>query len=222
MSATAALDAILAEIQAAVTKGDRVSITGFGVFEKRARAARSARNPRTGAPIAVKKTSVPVFRPGATFKELVASGRTPRSVIPRAASAPSAGRTSEPTATRARRGSTRGQTTARRERSTRTVAAVQGVEGTSMARIRADLGAKGLRLTPDADRRFKAILASGATTLSGLTDVTRTRPTVKAQRDLNRLVNEVARATAKAGKSTVDATTIDLVLRWLCPLPPWC
>jgi len=40
-SATAALDAVLAEIQNAVTKGDKVSITGFGVFEKRIRAART-------------------------------------------------------------------------------------------------------------------------------------------------------------------------------------
>jgi DNA-binding protein HU-beta len=74
-SATAALDAVLAEIQNAVTKGDKVSITGFGVFEKRVRAARTARNPRTGESVKVKKTSVPAFRPGASFKELVAAGK---------------------------------------------------------------------------------------------------------------------------------------------------
>src|ERR1051326_1011075 len=55
-TASAALDAGLAEIQAAVTKGDKVSITGFGVFEKRVRAARMARNPRTGEAVKVKKT----------------------------------------------------------------------------------------------------------------------------------------------------------------------
>jgi DNA-binding protein HU-beta len=74
-SATAALDAVLGEIQNAVTKGDKVSITGFGVFEKRVRAARTARNPRTGESVKVKKTSVPAFRPGASFKELVAAGK---------------------------------------------------------------------------------------------------------------------------------------------------
>jgi DNA-binding protein HU-beta len=74
-SATAALDAVLSEIQNAVTKGDKVSITGFGVFEKRDRAARIARNPRTGESVRVKKTSVPAFRPGTGFKELVAAGR---------------------------------------------------------------------------------------------------------------------------------------------------
>jgi DNA-binding protein HU-beta len=77
-SATAALDAVLAEIQNAVTKGDKVSITGFGVFEKRIRAARTARNPRTGESVKVKKTSVPAFRPGASFKELVAAGKVPK------------------------------------------------------------------------------------------------------------------------------------------------
>src|SRR5499426_2335837 len=77
-SATAALDAVLAEIQSAVTKGDKVAITGFGVFEKRVRAARTARNPRTGEAVKVKKTSVPAFRAGAGFRELVASGRVPK------------------------------------------------------------------------------------------------------------------------------------------------
>ena len=77
-SATAALDAVLAEIQNAVTKGEKVSITGFGVFEKRVRAARTARNPRTGESVKVKKTSVPAFRPGAGFKELVAAGKLPK------------------------------------------------------------------------------------------------------------------------------------------------
>jgi DNA-binding protein HU-beta len=77
-SATAALDAVLAEIQNAVARGDKVAITGFGVFENRVRAARTARNPRTGEAVKVKKTSVPAFRPGATFKDVVASGKLPR------------------------------------------------------------------------------------------------------------------------------------------------
>jgi DNA-binding protein HU-beta len=77
-SASTALDAVLAEIQTAVTKGDKVAITGFGVFEKRVRAARTARNPRTGEAVKVKKTSVPAFRAGASFKEQVASGKVPR------------------------------------------------------------------------------------------------------------------------------------------------
>lgn len=74
-TAAAVLEATLTEIQNAVTKGDKVSLTGFGVFERRARAARMARNPRTGEAVKVKKTTVPAFRPGAGFKETVASGK---------------------------------------------------------------------------------------------------------------------------------------------------
>jgi DNA-binding protein HU-beta len=77
-AASAALDAVLQEIQSAVTKGDRVAITGFGVFEKRVRAARTARNPRTGEAVKVKKTSVPAFRAGAGFREMVAAGKVPK------------------------------------------------------------------------------------------------------------------------------------------------
>src|SRR5262245_36041451 len=86
-SAGTALDAVLAEIQTAVAKGDKVAITGFGVFEKRVRAARTARNPRTGEAVKVKKTSVPAFRAGASFKEMVASGRVPKVAVAKAAPA---------------------------------------------------------------------------------------------------------------------------------------
>ena len=48
-----------------------MSITGFGVFEKTVRPARTARNPATGAAIKVPKSSVPKFRAGADFKALV-------------------------------------------------------------------------------------------------------------------------------------------------------
>ena len=71
-AATAALDAVLEEIQRTVSKGGKVSIAGFGVFEKRVRGARTARNPRTGEAVKVKKTSVPAFRAGQGFKDVVA------------------------------------------------------------------------------------------------------------------------------------------------------
>src|SRR3977135_4193415 len=77
-SATAALDAVLAGVQSAGAKGDKVSMSVFGGFEKRVRAARTARNPRTGESVKVKKTSVPAFRAGASFKDPVASGQVPR------------------------------------------------------------------------------------------------------------------------------------------------
>jgi DNA-binding protein HU-beta len=70
-TATEALNAVLETIQSAVANGDKVAITGFGVFEKSERPARTARNPATGAPIQVAASSVPKFRAGADFKALV-------------------------------------------------------------------------------------------------------------------------------------------------------
>lgn len=74
-TAAAALDAVLEEIQRVVSKpgkDSKVSIAGFGVFEKRVRGARTARNPRTGEAVKVKKTTVPAFRAGQGFKDVVA------------------------------------------------------------------------------------------------------------------------------------------------------
>ena len=70
-TATEAVNALLDTIQHAVASGDKVSITGFGVFEKTDRPARTARNPATGASITVPSSSVPKFRAGADFKALV-------------------------------------------------------------------------------------------------------------------------------------------------------
>jgi DNA-binding protein HU-beta len=70
-SAEHAVDAVLDTIQRAVAQGEKVAITGFGVFEKVDRAARTGRNPRTGEAVKVKKTSVPKFRPGSQFKGVV-------------------------------------------------------------------------------------------------------------------------------------------------------
>jgi DNA-binding protein HU-beta len=74
-TAAEAVNAVLDTIQQTVAKGDKVSITGFGVFEKTVRPARTARNPATGAAVKVPKTSVPKFRAGADFKAMVAKKR---------------------------------------------------------------------------------------------------------------------------------------------------
>src|SRR6202035_805904 len=70
-AASEAVNAVREPIQSAVASGDKVAITGFGVFEKSERPARTARNPATGDPIEVAASSVPKFRPGADFKALV-------------------------------------------------------------------------------------------------------------------------------------------------------
>src|ERR1700676_5280748 len=73
--ATAAVENIIDTIVRAVHRGDSVTISGFGVFEQRRRAARVARNPRTGETVKVKPTSVPAFRPGAQFKAVVSGAQ---------------------------------------------------------------------------------------------------------------------------------------------------
>jgi DNA-binding protein HU-beta len=70
-----AVDAVLDAIVRAVVSGDRVSVTGFGSFEKVERPARYARNPQTGERVRVKKTSVPRFRAGQGFKDLVSGAK---------------------------------------------------------------------------------------------------------------------------------------------------
>jgi DNA-binding protein HU-beta len=74
-AAADAVDAVLDAIVRAVVTGDRVSVTGFGSFEKVERPARYARNPQTGERVRVKKTSVPRFRAGQGFKDLVSGAK---------------------------------------------------------------------------------------------------------------------------------------------------
>lgn len=81
-TAGAAVDGIVDVIVRTVNKGERVNITGFGVFEKRARAARMARNPRTGEAVRVQKTVVPAFRAGTTFREVVSGVKKLPKVTP--------------------------------------------------------------------------------------------------------------------------------------------
>jgi DNA-binding protein HU-beta len=73
--AQAAVEAFLDTVYRTVQKGEKVAITGFGVFEKRDRAARTARNPATGEKVKVKKTSVPAFRAGQEFKNVVSGAK---------------------------------------------------------------------------------------------------------------------------------------------------
>ena len=75
-TATTAVDALLQIVVDTVRSGDSVSLAGFGVFESRARAARTGRNPRTGETVAVPATTVPAFRPGTGFRNAVSGDVT--------------------------------------------------------------------------------------------------------------------------------------------------
>ncbi len=66
--AARALDATTSAITSALAKGDSVAITGFGSFLVRARAARSGRNPQTGATIQIKASNAPAFKASKVLK----------------------------------------------------------------------------------------------------------------------------------------------------------
>lgn len=70
-SAAKALDAVLDSVTESLTKGDKVTLIGFGTFEVRERSARTARNPRTGDPIEIAATKVPAFKAGKKLKDAV-------------------------------------------------------------------------------------------------------------------------------------------------------
>jgi DNA-binding protein HU-beta len=71
--ADAVLSATIDTIVEAVASGDKVTLVGFGSFEKRDRAQREGRNPKTGETMTIAATSVPGFSAGKLFKEKVAS-----------------------------------------------------------------------------------------------------------------------------------------------------
>ena len=70
-AAGAALDAVLGEIASALKKGERVSISGFGTFSVGSRAARTGRNPQTGAIIQIAASRTVRFKAGKALKDSV-------------------------------------------------------------------------------------------------------------------------------------------------------
>jgi DNA-binding protein HU-beta len=66
-----ALTATLDAITAALAKGDKVTIPGFGTFETRERSARQGRNPQTGETIEIAASTAPAFKAGAKLKAAV-------------------------------------------------------------------------------------------------------------------------------------------------------
>ena len=66
-----AVSAVVDTITAALADGDKVQLVGFGTFEVRERAARTGKNPRTGAAIKIEASKVPAFKAGQAFKNTV-------------------------------------------------------------------------------------------------------------------------------------------------------
>lgn len=69
------LDVFTDTVMEAVRKGDKVTLAGFGIFEKTQRAARIGRNPQTGERIDIPASKYPKFRPGKQFREAVNRSR---------------------------------------------------------------------------------------------------------------------------------------------------
>ncbi|MGE0071784.1 MAG: HU family DNA-binding protein [Thiomonas sp.] len=69
--AARALDAMIDAVRRTLKKGDSVSLIGFGTFAVTKRAARTGRNPRTGAAIKIKAAKIPKFRPGKGLKDAI-------------------------------------------------------------------------------------------------------------------------------------------------------
>ena len=65
------LDIVITAITKSVTKGEKVTLVGFGTFERRDRRARKGRDPRTGAEIDIPAKKVPAFSAGKQFKQAV-------------------------------------------------------------------------------------------------------------------------------------------------------
>ena len=69
--AARALEAMIDAVRRTLKKGDSVSLIGFGTFTVTKRAARTGRNPRTGAAIKIKAAKIPKFRPGKGLKDAI-------------------------------------------------------------------------------------------------------------------------------------------------------
>ena len=69
--AAAVIDAAIAAVTAALKKGEKVQLIGFGTFEVRERDARKGKNPKTGEVIEIAATKVPAFKAGAALKNAV-------------------------------------------------------------------------------------------------------------------------------------------------------
>jgi DNA-binding protein HU-beta len=70
-AANRAVDAVFSSIEQALSRGEDVTVTGFGTFRVTRRSARMGRNPRTGEPVQIKAMNVPKFKAGKGLKEAV-------------------------------------------------------------------------------------------------------------------------------------------------------
>ena len=70
-AAERSVDALINAVKTSLRKGEEVTLVGFGTFYAGARAARTGRNPRTGAPVEIKAAKLPKFRAGKALKDAI-------------------------------------------------------------------------------------------------------------------------------------------------------
>ncbi|MFB9688642.1 HU family DNA-binding protein [Amycolatopsis plumensis] len=161
--AAQAVDGLVDIIIRTVNKGEKVNITGFGVFEKRARAARTARNPRTGEAVKVKKTNVPAFRAGTTFKDVISGTKK----LPKATPVKRATTATRATATKTAAAAAPAKATT--TRTTRAAAAKPAATTTRTRATAAKPAAKAATATKAAPKTAAKTTAAKATTAKATT-----------------------------------------------------
>jgi DNA-binding protein HU-beta len=156
------VDAFLDTVYRTVQKGEKVALTGFGVFEKRDRAARTARNPATGEKVRVKKTSVPAFRAGQEFKNVVNGSKKLPKVAPAKAAAKATPAKSTARATAAK-------TTAAKASATKAPARKTAAKSTPAKRTTATRSTRGAAKTTAAKTTAAKTTAAKKTTAKATT-----------------------------------------------------
>lgn len=97
--ASSTLDALLDIVTGAVAKGQSVALIGFGTFKSALRAARTGKNPKTGAPLKIAAKSVPKFSAGASLKAAVSGKKAaPKKAAAKPAAKPAAKAAAKPAA----------------------------------------------------------------------------------------------------------------------------
>ncbi|RKE17216.1 HU family DNA-binding protein [Streptomyces sp. TLI_171] len=149
VAAEEAVDAVLDVMVRAVVAGERVSVTGFGTLEPVERAARTSRNPRTGERVRVKKTTVPRFRAGQGFKDLVSGTKKLPKDGPSVAKAPKGSLT----AGRARPAGSRATVAAKPSTAKKSTAKTAPAKTATVKKVTAKKGAAGQKATAPARKR---------------------------------------------------------------------
>ena len=196
-AAAEAVDAVLDTMVRAVVAGDRVSVTGFGTFEKVERSARFARNPQTGERVKVKKTSVPRFRPGQGFKDLVSGSKKLPKEGPSVKKAPKGSLTPGKTGVAATPAAKRAAT---KRAATAAAAAPAATKKTAAKKATTTAAAK--KTTATAAKKAPAAKKATTTAAAKKTTATATKKTAAAKKATTTAAAKKTTATAKKATAT--------------------